>query len=122
MASYKFSIDLTKVDGAVVKTNSDGKKAVILPIEEGDLYESEKGNVYLSLVMWENENKGEYGQTHTIKKSYSLTAREKYGADALKLKPVLGSAKILEKRKNSSVVAPNNAPNTPSTNDYSNDW
>lgn len=94
MPNYTIKVRLDKLDGATLQTNPSGKRALIIPIEDADLFVGQNGAVYLDLSMWENRNGiDNYGNSHSVKKSYSKEMRERLGADAIKNKPYLGNAK-----------------------------
>lgn len=111
MSNYSVKIRLDRLDGASLQTNPNtGKRALIIPVDEADLYVGQNGAVYLDLSMWENRNgANQYGDTHGIKKSYSKEARERLGADAIKNKPFLGNAKPMPEFNNNN-AAPAAAP------------
>lgn len=92
MSNYSIKINLVKLDGASLQTNAQGKMAVVIPVEEADLFVGQNGAVYLDLSMWETRG-NPYGDTHSIKKSYSKARREMLGPDVLRSKPYIGNAK-----------------------------
>lgn len=98
MSNYSVKIDLLKLDGATLQTNAQGKMAVIIPVEEADLFVGRENKaVYLDLSMWETP-RNPYGDSHSLKKSYSQARREMLGADAVKAKPYVGNAREIKPR------------------------
>lgn len=94
MANYQAKIDLLKIDGASLQQNAAGKLAVIIPVEEADLFVGKDNRaVYLDLNLWESRP-NQYNNSHGIKKSYSKARREMLGADAIKNKPFIGNASV----------------------------
>ena len=74
-------------------TRKDGSKVecIVIPIEENNLFKSEKGNVYCDSKVWEispEKRKGE--DTHLINQSLKKEVREAIKA-AGKYPPTLGS-------------------------------
>lgn len=94
MQNYSLSVCLTDLQGAQVQANANGKQFVFIPIEDADLFLSEKGKVYLNLSMWAKRNGiDQYGKTHGIKLSVSQALRQRIGDEAVKNLPFIGSAK-----------------------------
>lgn len=94
--NLSIKLNLAKLDGASLQTNPNtGKRAMIIPVEEADLFVSDRGGVYLDLSAWENRDgiPDQYGNTYGIKKSYSKEVRERLGKDGIKAKPFIGNAK-----------------------------
>ncbi|MBE9490868.1 MAG: hypothetical protein IMY67_11280 [Bacteroidetes bacterium] len=73
------------------KTSAKNKKkkikGIFIPIEENDLFLSEKGNVFLDIIAFDSVNE-EYKQTHAVKQSFD---KDKYTKEELREKPYLGS-------------------------------
>jgi hypothetical protein len=85
-------LNLSMLQHVITEKNSGktpGKKikCIIIPIEENDLYLSEKGNVFLDIIAFDSVNE-EYKQTHAVKQSFP---KDKYTKDEMKEKPFLGS-------------------------------
>lgn len=98
MASISLSINLTKLDGARLQTANDGKLYVCIPVEEADLFMTEKGACYLSLNAWDNGKVDQYGNSHAVKQSFSKARREQLGPDGVKNKPYIGNGKNIQPR------------------------
>lgn len=117
MSNFSIKVNLAKLDGASLQTNPNtGKRAIIIPVDEADLFVGQNGAVYLDLTMWENRTQNAYGDTHSIKKSYSKEVRERLGADAIKAKPFIGNAKPLPDFNGNNQQAVTQAPTQSSTN------
>lgn len=92
--NYNLSVCLTDLQGAQVQANQQGKQFLFIPIEDADLFLSDKGKVYLNLAMWAKRNgTDQYGKTHGIKLSPSQALRQRIGDEAVKTLPFIGSAK-----------------------------
>lgn len=110
--NYNQSINLLKLKNAcivTVKGKTTTKKGVFIPIEENDLYvaldESLKPKgVYLGLASWELKQKGQYGDTHLLKQSFSKDFRETMSEEELKNAPILGNMKPIERTNDASNV------------------
>ncbi len=98
------SIDLLKLDLAGIATIK-GKKCLILPILENDIYISIDENLkpkaaYLSVNIYERREPGKFGDTHNVKQSFSKEFREKIGREVMDKKPYLGNMKPMEVKNN----------------------
>lgn len=110
--NYNQNINLLKLKNAcivTVKGKSATKKGVFIPIEENDLYvaldESLKPKgVHLGLSSWELKEKGQYGDTHLLKQSFSKEFRATMSEEELKSTPILGNMKPIEKTNDVSNV------------------
>jgi hypothetical protein len=69
------------------KTPGKKIKCIIIPIEENDLYLSDKGNVFLDIIAFDSV-KEDYQQTHTVKQSFK---EGKYTKEERFEKPFLGN-------------------------------
>ena len=69
MANYKVKLDLAKLCNAQV-VDVQGKKCVVIPVDDNGIFLSQKGGIYLDLVAREN-TEPKYGQTHYIKRNVS---------------------------------------------------
>lgn len=110
--NYNQNINLLKLKNAciiTVKGKTESKKGVFIPIQENDLYvamdESLKPKgVHLGLSSWELKQKGQYGDTHLLKQSFSKEFRELMSEDELKNTPILGNMKPIEKANDVSNI------------------
>lgn len=110
--NYNQNLNLLKLKNAciiTVKGKTESKKGVFIPIQENDLYvamdESLKPKgVHLGLSSWELKQKGQYGDTHLLKQSFSKEFRELMSEDELKNTPILGNMKPLEKANDVSNI------------------
>ena len=88
------SINLRQLEHAFI-TTPKGRKAIVIPIENNKLTETEKG-LYLPFVGFEFEDKSDkqYKDTHLLKQSFSKEEREKMTEDEKKALPILGNARV----------------------------
>ena len=108
------SINLSALTHQVMTTKK-GTMGMFIPFELNDLkpYEKEgnaKGNVYLNLVAWGAKDESgidDYGNSHSIKQSFSKELSEKMTKEEKYAKPYLGNAKPFSVGGGSSEV--NNA-------------
>jgi hypothetical protein len=74
--NLSLSIDLTSLSNAQVQNAQDGTAVLIIPIQQNDLFVSERGRVYLTVDAWENRmGQDQYGNTHEVKQHYSQAKR-----------------------------------------------
>lgn len=96
MADY-VKINLAALPSHVVKTlkgkGGEEIECVIIPIKKNNIFKSEKGNLYLDLVMFPLAQPKD-NQTHLVKQSLSKEVREKMTDKEKKEQPILGSANI----------------------------
>lgn len=93
MANYSLNINLLKIDGAKLVTNSDGKQAVVLPVEEANIFVNQTQTAaYLGINMYESHN-SQYGDSHSLKLKYNKEVIDRLGVEAIKSKPFIGNAK-----------------------------
>lgn len=115
MANYSLNINLLKIDGASLQTNPNtGKRAVILPVEDADIFVNENGTAaYLGINMYESRN-SQYGDSHSLKLKFNKATIDRIGVDAIKAKPFIGNAK--EKQPYGDGNAQASAPAASATN------
>lgn len=115
MANYSLNINLLKIDGASLQTNPNtGKRAVILPVEDADIFVNENGTAaYLGINMYESRN-SQYGDSHSLKLKFNKATIDRIGVDAIKAKPFIGNAK--EKQPYGDGNAQASAPTASATN------
>ncbi|MBD5381999.1 hypothetical protein [Clavibacter sp.] len=102
---------MTDLQGAQVQTNQNGKQFLYIPIEDADLFLSDKGKVYINLAMWAKRNGvDQYGKTHGIKLSPSQAYRQRIGDEAVKNLPFIGSAKEIVPKNQGGYQQPQNQP------------
>ena len=70
MNNFTEKLDLSKLRNVKLVDNKDGKKCVLIPVDDNDIYVSERGSLYLTLNVREMRNP-RYGQTHFIKQRVS---------------------------------------------------
>lgn len=79
--NFQARVDLKKLPAAGVANikGRDGQlhKCLVIDIDKAHLFHSEKGAVYLDLIVWENPNGlSQYGDTHMVKQSLSKAVRD----------------------------------------------
>lgn len=116
MANYSLNVNLLKIDGASLQTNSNtGKRAIVIPVEEADIFVNESNTAaYLGINMYESHN-SQYGDSHSLKLKFSKATIDRIGVDAIKAKPFIGNAK--EKLPYGQQVQPAQPAPAPSNND-----
>ena len=62
MANYKLKLDLTKLCGTQI-VEVQGRKCVVLPVDDNGIFLSQRGSAYLDLNIRESREV-KYGQTH----------------------------------------------------------
>ena len=75
-------------------------ECIVIPIAKNNLFKSDKGNVYLDLVAFEQKNPqtdkdGAITQTHLVKQSLPKEIREKQTKEEKMAQPIIGSLCIL---------------------------
>ena len=111
--NYNQNINLLKLKNAciiTVKGKTTSKKGIFIPIQENDLFvamdeELKPKGVHLGLSSWELKQKGQYGDTHLLKQSFSKDFREQMSEEELKNTPILGNMKPIERTNDVSNVA-----------------
>lgn len=94
MANYVLNVNLLKIDGASLQTNPNtGKRAVILPVDDADIFVNESGTAaYLGINMYESHH-DQYGNSHSLKLKFNKATIDRIGVDAIKAKPFIGNVK-----------------------------
>jgi hypothetical protein len=87
MNNYKFSIDLTALQGARI-VEKDGTKHLVINLSKARAKAHQNGKVYLNLEAIESKQPGKFGDTHFVKETTSKEERE----SGIKL-PIVGNAK-----------------------------
>ena len=98
-----------------------GIKCVVIPIQENDLYvkvgtDLKAEGVYLGINVYERKEVSRYGQTHTIRQSFSKDYRERETKEVLDAKPFIGNMKPFRENNLDTV----NAPTTTTQDDFAN--
>ena len=75
-------------------------EAIVIPLKKNNLFKSEKGNVYLDIIGFEQQKPmtdkdGGITQTHIIKQSLPKDVREKMTNEEKMAQPIVGSAAII---------------------------
>lgn len=106
MANYKVKLDLAKLCNAQV-VDVQGRKCVVIPVDDNGIFLSQRGSIYLDLVARENAEP-KYGQTHYIKRNVSKkTFAEMTNEARDSVKNIVGNLAPFEFENN------NTAPQTP---------
>lgn len=94
MANYSLNINLLKIDGGTLQVNpTTGKQAVIIPVEEANVFVNQNGTAaYLGVNMYESRN-NQYGDSHSLKLKFDKAYIDRVGVDVIKQKPFIGNAK-----------------------------
>ena len=102
MSNQAINLKLTTLKNAGKARLTDNKGAAIdclvIPIKDNHLYESERGDIYLTLTAWENERLKD-GKTHLIKQSFNKEVRERMTEEEKKSIPILGDMKPIGQEK-----------------------
>lgn len=99
MTHLSINLNLLKLRNAAITTlkgKTASKRCLVIPIEDNELFVSEKG-VYLGLTAFESE-KLKDGKTHMVKQAMSKERREALTEDERKNLPILGDIKPLTKK------------------------
>jgi len=81
--------------------NAPKIKCIVIPIEKNGLFHSEKGNVFVDLVIFDlktpqTDKDGAITQTHIIKQSLPKDVREKMTKEEQLAMPIIGSLCIID--------------------------
>jgi hypothetical protein len=120
MANYDLKINLASMFGAKLMT-IDGKKSIVLPIEENSLFVSEKtGAVYANWSVLERKAES-YGQTHFVKAPINKQAWSAL-PEELRKAPIIGNMSPSNRQPVSSAPTMSPQPSTTqSSASFSND-
>lgn len=100
--NYNVKLDLAKLNkvAAVNLTGKTGEKVkcVVIPVEENDIFLSEKGGIYLDLtaVALKEER---YGQTHLIKRSIPSEIYKDLSDEVKKNQSIIGALKPIQAKQ-----------------------
>ena len=87
------SINLRQLKSKLAE--KDGKKYVVIPVEENKLFLSEKGGVYMNLVAFEIKNpSGESKDTHIVKQSFTKEERQAMSDEQARSYPIIGNLRV----------------------------
>jgi hypothetical protein len=84
------------------KGSSKKLKCIVLPIDKNHLFLSDKGNVFLDMVIFKmkepntDEETGAITQTHLVKQSLSKEVRNKMTEEEKMNQPIIGNLNIWE--------------------------
>lgn len=108
MGRISTKINLAALKNAAIITSGKNKDVdcILIPIEQNNLYRSDKGAVYLDLIGFEtpvNKRKGK--DTHLVKQSLSKDIQDKMTEEEKKAMPILGNHIDWEQSGESQSVA-----------------
>lgn len=89
-------INLAKLQKAAITTGKSGQKLLVLDIDECNLFASDKGAVYLDIVLYEDKDK-KYGD-YSIKQSLPKEVREAEKLAGIQ-RPYLGNAEVYKAKE-----------------------
>ena len=92
MNAMNINVNLAKLGGVVEMKN--GKSVVVLPVEENEIFISERGGIYLNLQANPTE-KEMYGQSHILKRFVSKEKYKSMTPEQRKGLPIVGGVKQL---------------------------
>lgn len=105
MENYKVKLNLMKLRNTVVedvKYGSESKRCVVIPIEDNNLFVSQKSNsVYLDMTAYTCHN-DKYGQSHVLKQKLGGKAWATMTDDERRNIPIAGSLQVDENRNNNN--------------------
>lgn len=111
METLGIKITLTSLNH-VIKTmkgkSGNETRCLIIPIKNNNLFESDKGNIYLDLIAFPLKNSNEYGDTHLLKQSLSKEIRESLTDEEKNKLPIFGNVKELNISKEPEPKVDNN--------------
>jgi len=95
MSRISGKINLMQLQAAIrkMKGESGEVECLIIPIEKNNLFKGEKG-IYLDLIAFEIEKKGESKDTHLVKQSLPKDVREFMADEELRAMPILGNLQV----------------------------
>lgn len=100
--NYNIRLDLAKLEkvGVANITGRTGKKVkcVLIPVEENDVFLSEKGGAYLDLVAFEMKEE-RYGQSHLVKLSLPKEQAQWMTEEQRNAMPILGALKPIQAKQ-----------------------
>ncbi len=100
--NYNVKIDLAKLNkvAAVNLTGRSGQtvKCVVIPIEDNDIFVSEKGGIYLdiSAIAMKEER---YGQTHLLKRSIPSDKYKAMSEEERNSLPIIGALSPMKSKQ-----------------------
>lgn len=76
-----------------MKGKDGDMECIVLPIQANNLFKGEKG-IYLDLIAFEIEKKGDSKDTHLVKQSLSKDERALMSDEEIKAMPILGNLQV----------------------------
>ncbi|HUV00466.1 MAG TPA: hypothetical protein VMW32_05855 [Bacteroidales bacterium] len=95
MSKISGKINLMQLTAALrtMKGQSGEVECLVIPINQNRLFKGEKG-IYLDLIAFEIEKKGDSKDTHLVKQSLSKADREIMTDEEIKAMPILGNLQV----------------------------
>lgn len=113
MKNYNVKLNLTKLNNAytsVVNTPSGNKMCVIIPVEENNIFLSQKGSAYLNMVAQETREV-KFDQTHQIKVTIPADKYRQMTQQEREQTPIIGGlAPMVYKSNTNQNSQPTNTP------------
>jgi hypothetical protein len=91
MSNFSIQVDLAKLSGAQV-TDINGKRCVVVPVEENEIFISSRGAAYLSFSA-NACSASKYGESHIVKRRLSKDSFARMSKEERNAMPILGSMK-----------------------------
>lgn len=113
--NYSAKINLLKLKNScivTVKGKTSSKRGVFIPIEDNHLFvtadeELKAKGAYLDAIIWENQQPGKFGDTHSIRQSIAKEVRDRMTEEEKQAIPFFGNMRPYEQTNAAtSVVAP----------------
>ena len=106
MSRINGKLNLLQLKGVVkkLKGQSGDVECLVLPIDDNKFYRGEKG-IYLDLIAFEIEKKGDSKDTHLVKQSLDKETRDLMTDDELKAMPILGNLRVWDSNYESDPVS-----------------
>lgn len=100
--NYNLKLDLAKLKkvGVANITGKSGNKVkcVVIPVEENNIFLSEKGGIYMDLACFALK-KENYGQSHLIKQTFSEEERNTMNDEQKNAMPIVGALKPMKPKQ-----------------------
>lgn len=100
--NYNLKLDLAKLNkvGVANITGKSGNKikCVVIPVEENNIFLSEKGGIYMDLACFALKEE-KYGQSHLVKPSLSEEQRKTMTEEERNALPIVGALKPIKAKQ-----------------------
>lgn len=109
MENVSIKINLAQLTHALMKSDKTGNDLLVIPIEDNNLFKSEKGNIYLDLIAFPVKTPND-DQTHIVKQSLPKAVRDAMTEEQKRDQPIFGNMKIWGDGPRSEPAPKNAAP------------